>query len=154
MERIALLVACAALWITLSNPTHATSTPTVQQDHTLLHDLWLKVQKIEALVTLMQDDQKMLRDAIPVRSEPLTEQHLELPLKSISMTTVPGMEPAKEPVQSVPVARGHFETQYYGWRGRQSRQIWVSDSTPRQSYQYNYSSGGCSGGGCGRGGIF
>ncbi len=139
--------------VAFSGPSSApTSTPTVGWLDGQISALWLKIKKIEALVTLMQEKQ----DA-KIVSEPLREHHF--PIQQVSQITVPGldvpgMEPAKEPVPSQPVARGHYETQRFGFRGRYSRQVWVSDQ-PQQTYQYNYSSGGCSNGSCsGRGGIF
>ena len=159
MNRGLLLAIVAIIGFSLYQHSHASpeSDPTKSWLQGQIDALKLKVQKIEALVTLMKDEK-------PVVSEPLRDYHL-LPVKQISQVTqpeqapyvdpkviTPGMEPTKEPVQSQPVAKGHYETQRYGFRGRYTRQVWVPEG--QQTYQYNYSSGGCSSGSCGRGGIF
>lgn len=106
--------------------------------------LKLKIQKVEALITLMKADKD---------SEPLTEQHL-VPLQNISQAaaTQPGMEPAAQPTQSVPVVvaqapRGHWE--YRGIGGR--RAVWVPDQHQAHQAQQNQGvfRGGCAGGRCG-----
>lgn len=154
MNRGLLLVVAALIGMSMYKHSQASPEATPSWVQQLRDEFNLKIKKIEALITLMKTDKTV--------SEPLTEQHLELPIKSISMVAVPaqavpGMEPAKEPVPSKPVAQGHWETRSFGWRGRQTQHVWVpagSQQVYKPTYQYNYSSGGCSNGSCGRGGIF
>lgn len=128
----------------------------------MIDSLRLKVDKIEALVTLMKQE----RDQ-QLAGEPLREEHLAPLIVPVTQTQVPGrektpgMEPAQTPTKSTPVqtvtqapvsAAGHWERR--GWRGQRS--VWVPDGTQFQSqpvqYYQSYRGGSCSSGRCG--GIF
>lgn len=88
----------------MSHKSEAGPAPSVEQPG-MLHDIWLKIKKIEALVTLMQEEQ---HKAQPVSAviEPLREHDLQ-PSQQINLVqtkaVTPGMEPAKQPTQAVPV---------------------------------------------------
>lgn len=89
----------------MSHKSEAGPAPSVEQPG-MLHDIWLKIKKIEALVTLMQEEQ---HKAQPVSAviEPLRELDLQ-PSQQINLVqtkaVTPGMEPAKQPTQAVPVS--------------------------------------------------
>lgn len=121
----------------LTNNTKATTEPNLTWIQKKLEDFNLKIQKVEALITLMKSE----KDQTVV----LYSEHL---VKQISQVQVPGMEPAKQPVFSTPIqapAKGHWEQR--GLFGR--NQVWVSE---QQSNQQNYSS--CGAGGCSPRGLF
>ncbi len=159
IDRIALLVACAALWMAWPNQSHATNEPTIQPQ---ISRLWIAVKKIEALVTLMQAEHRqenqnakfdgggIPQSEVPM-SIPLRDEHFDratfgdrktiVPIQNISQVSqpspppsVPGMEPARQPTISTPIARppaavGHWESR--GFRGRRS--VWISEQAGYQS---------------------
>lgn len=113
MDRLALLIACCALWISFNKtlPQINLTPAIVQEDHTLLQNLWSKVKKIEALVTLMQAEREA--ESKPTSSsESLTDLHLtQISQPAPPPTTTPTLPsivqtktitPAKQPVVTSP----------------------------------------------------
>lgn len=162
---IALLLAAALGLMMYCNSSESSSHTDKTWFQEQIDGLRLKIQKVEALVTLMKSE-------TPIQlEEPLREHHL-VPIHNVSQVAqpapppdlpivrtqviTPGMEPAKQPPFAATVYQapsGHYE--YRGIRGRRS--YWVSDQPQAQQYQVQQRQGvpvlrwfsGCRGRGCG-----
>lgn len=113
----------------------------VSQETSELETLRREVREQRDTIKHLQE--QIARLTVPPPPTPPTPQEL------YPLPTDPP-RPAKPAAQ--PKQAGHWETRNFGFRGRRSEQVWVSDQTAQQTYCYtNSNGGGCSGGSCGVG---